>query len=71
MPMFGQDSIAPIGSILLGYQVNGAAGAFLYAESAALAVVIVKAIAMAICNFEDRVVRTHAEAVVALEAIAA
>ena len=71
MPRFGQDSIARVGSDLLGYQIDGAAGAFLYAESTALAVVIVKAIAVTICNLADCVVRAHAEAVVALEAIAA
>jgi hypothetical protein len=58
-------------SDLLRYQVDGAAGAFLYAESTALAVVIVKAIAVTICNLTDRVVRADAEAVVALEAIPA
>lgn len=68
---FGQDSIARVGSDLLGYQVDGAAGAFLYAESAALAIVIIKAIPVTISNFKDRVVGAHAEAVVALEAIAA
>src|ERR1035437_1755648 len=52
-----------------GNHLDSSAGTFLHADAAALAEVAVKLVALHRTEFDDRVVRTHAKAVVALEAV--